>query len=83
MVLFAERIAKSSESTIYHIRHNGSGDIDMFSYLLAVPKHKQSSFDSAMAAGGDVRLEHHGHVLYYGAGALSAARIEEILRHSA
>ena len=83
MALFADKIARQDASTIYYVRHNGSGDIDMFSYLLAVPAHKQVGFNNAITEGGDVKLEDHGHLLYYGAGTLTETRIAELLQKQA
>lgn len=79
MVSFAQKIALKSQDVVYHLEQTGSGDIDMYSILLAVPPHKCASFDRVLTSTDTIRAEDYGRVLYYGAGALTQRAISEIL----
>ena len=79
MISFAQKIARGSNATIYHIEETGEGDIDMFTILLAVAPHKRDAFERVIKSDEKIRAEDYGRVVYYGAGMLSKRSIDEIL----
>ncbi len=83
MASFAQKIARQSEATIYHIEETGTGDVDMYTLLLAVPPHKCAALESVMESGDTIRAEDYGRVVYYGAGALTQRSIDDILSKDA
>lgn len=77
---FASKILRrTTDRIVFCITEPGQGDIDYFSYLLAVPTQRQQQFQDAMKSDA-INLRDYGDVLYYGAGLLSDARIEELLQ---
>ncbi|MFW0778249.1 MAG: hypothetical protein ACN2B6_11105 [Rickettsiales bacterium] len=81
MVSFAQKIARQSDATIYHIEEATDGDVDMDTRttLLAVAPHKCTVFEKVMESNDTIRAEDYGRVVYQGLGVLSERAIQEIL----
>jgi|GEM_PF-3183453 len=82
MFSFTRKAGLKATDCIYQLTKEGDGDIELFSYVLAVPMHKQKSFETALA-GPQVNLQQFGRVLYYGAGQLTDAHVEAIVAEAA
>lgn len=84
MRLFSKKIAQQSSDTIYHIQEEDwDKEIDLCSYLIAVPMHKQRTFEKAIGSSNTIRAEDYGRVIYAGAGELTKRTIEELLNKAA
>lgn len=80
---FVQKIVRrSTDQVIYCITEHAGGDIDYFSYVLAVPVHKQTQFEAAMTRG-PIDLRDHGDILHYSAGLLSDEDVDAVLKKTA